>query len=99
MTYYRIRQRLREICYVERDVLVEADSPEEARQKAIDDDTLDTGEDHCQELEECTDYGIAADLFEKESEPEVDEEWGKRWEETTTLLLHALTSPGAPSSV
>jgi len=77
MTYYRVRQKLVETCYVERDVLVEADSPEEARQKAIDNDPLDAGEDFCCEVEECSDYGIAKEYDDTECEPVEDPNWGR----------------------
>jgi hypothetical protein len=82
MAYYRIRQKLLETCYVERDVLVEADSPEEAKQKAIENDYLDVGEDHCQEVEECDGYGIAKEYDGSECEPVEDPKWGRFIEES-----------------
>jgi hypothetical protein len=80
MTYYRVTQSYLETCYVERDVLVEADSPGEALEKALDDDILDTGEEHCCEPQESFDFAIAKDYNGDPSAPVEDQAWGKRYE-------------------
>lgn len=71
MTYYRLRMRYHELCYVERDAIVEAANPREARQKALDNDLVDSGEDHCCEPVEVDTLGIADEYSGGERKPEL----------------------------